>query len=153
MYSGENFVRSVLWHFRCFFRSCWGQSCTIVVCPRSFLCAWLPEIALLRACRADDFGWFGHGVHFSRFFPAFFCFFRGGSNMAGKIPTMFAVSCYFCPTFPSLFFSSFLLHFPSCFPFFLQCFLFSPQRFLVKATRLHVTPLSAMCFVRHLPHT
>ena len=77
--------------------------------------------------------------------------------------------------------STFVLHFPSCFPFFLQCFLISPfsllpsffpcfphfssnfpspppifrffQRFLVKATRLHVTPLSAMCFVRHLPHT
>ena len=27
------------------------------------------------------------------------------------------------------------------------------QRFLVKATRLHVTPLSAMCPTRHLPHT
>ena len=61
-----------------FFSQLLGQSCTIAVCPRSFLCAWLPEIALLRACRADDFGWFGHGVHFSRFFPHFF---RGGSNM------------------------------------------------------------------------
>ena len=59
--------------------------------------------------------------------------------------------------FPSslIFFPFFFPHFPSTFP--------SPpspppifsffQRFLVKATRLHVTPLSAMCFVRHLPHT
>ena len=74
LYSGENCVRSVLWHFRWFFSQLLDQSCTIAVCPRSFLCAWLPEIALLRACRADDFGWFGHGVHFSRFF-AHFCFF------------------------------------------------------------------------------
>ena len=41
----------------------------------------VPEIALPRACRADDFGWFGHGVHFLRFFPHFLFFFRGGSNM------------------------------------------------------------------------
>ena len=39
------------------------------------------EIALPRACRADDFGWFGHGVHCFAIFPAFFVFFRGGSNM------------------------------------------------------------------------
>ena len=78
--------------------------------------------------------------------------------------------------------STFLLRFTSLFSFFLQCFLSSPfslfpsffftffpqfssnfpsppltsrffQRFLVKATRLHVTPLSAMCSTRHLPHT
>ena len=41
----------------------------------------VPEIALPRACRADDFGWFGHGLHFSRFFFIFCFFFRGGSNM------------------------------------------------------------------------
>ena len=42
----------------------------------------VPEIALPRACRADDFGWFGHGVHFLRFVPHFLFFFqRRGSNM------------------------------------------------------------------------
>ena len=42
----------------------------------------VPEIALPRGCRADDFGWFGHRVHFLRFFQHFlFFFFRGGSNM------------------------------------------------------------------------
>ena len=43
----------------------------------------VPEIALPRACRADDFGWFGHGVHFFCDFSRIFCFFffRGGSNM------------------------------------------------------------------------
>ena len=64
----------------------------------------VPEIALPRACRADDFGWFGHGVHFFGIFPAFFVFFqrrfehgrfscKGGRDMAGKIPTTFATSC------------------------------------------------------------
>ena len=82
------------------------------------------------------------------------------------------------PTFPSLFFYPFL---PPFFPLFLlfstlftlfplpvsffTFFQFSRNvpspplffcvfpRFLVKATRLHVTPLPAMCPTRHLPHT
>ena len=41
----------------------------------------VPEIALPRACRGDDFGWFGHGVHFFDFSCILFFFFRGGSNM------------------------------------------------------------------------
>ena len=147
----------------------------------------VPEIALPRACRADDFGWFGHGVHFLRFF-AHFCFFqrrfehgrfscKGTGHGRQKFQRRFAVSCS-RPTalqasqpsllsFSSL--STFLLQF---FPFsqcFLHFFLFSPfsllpsfffspffpqftsnfpslpsisrffPRFLVKATRLHVT--------------
>ena len=75
----------------------------------------------------------------------------------------------------------FVLHFPSCFPFFLQFFLFSPfsllppffaffstlfqhfsftssnfqlfPAFFGQSDRLHVTPVSAMCPTRHLPHT
>ena len=137
---------------------------------------------------------------FFAIFPAFFVFFRGGSNMVAfrakvdgtwqakfprrlrhrvtglrpsglpNLPFSLVLSfppfssasppfSLFSPTFtlfslslfPSLFFH-FFPQFSSNFP--------SPpltssffQRFLVKATRLHVTPLSAMCPTRHLPHT
>ena len=106
-------------------------------------------------------------------------------DMAGKIPTTFAISCN-RPTAlwasqPSLLscslFSTFLFrfsHFPILSPIFTLFTLFalpffffsffpqfstkfpspSPtfrffQLFLAKATRLHVTPLSAMCPTRH----
>ena len=46
--SGENCVRSVSWHFRCFFWQLLGHSCTSAVCPRSFLCAWCQKLH----CRA-----------------------------------------------------------------------------------------------------
>ena len=111
---------------------------------------------------------------------------KGGREMAGIIPTVFAVSCSrFMALWisqPSLLsfslVSTFLLRFSPFFPLFLRFSLFSllfplpfsfssffPQfarifpspsptfrffsRFLVKATRLHVTPLSAMCPTKH----
>ena len=55
--------------------------------------------------------------------------------------------CDFLVRFAVLFrVPSFFSNFPSPSPLF--CFF---QRFLVKATRLHVTSLSAMCTTRHLP--
>ena len=191
--SGENCVRSVLWHFRWFFSSCWATLARALSVPSrsSVLGArnctaegYEPVCALLKCA-------------FFSIFPAFFVFSearfehgrfpcKGGREMAGKFPTTFAVSSNrpsaLWASQPSLLScslpSTFVLHFPSCFPVFPQFFLFSPfsllpfflffqfssnfsspppifsffQRFLVKATRLHVTPLSAMCFVRHLPH-
>ena len=62
--SGENCVRSVVWAFSCVFFAVVGpilhERCLSQVVP---LCL-VPEIALPRACRADDFGWFGHGCSF-----------------------------------------------------------------------------------------
>ena len=102
------------------------------------------------------------------FFFKFFCFFprrfehgrfsyKGGREMTGKIPTTFAVSCnrptalwasqpsLLCFLFPSLLLkkkvlSTFSNNFPSP-PLIFRFF----QRFLLQATRLHVTTLSAMC--------
>ena len=187
--SGENCVRSVLWHFRCFFSQLLGHSCTSAVCPRLFFCAWCQKLH----CRGLRTSVRSAQMCFFHVFPAFFVFFqrrcKGGREMAGKIPTTFAISCNrpsaLWVSQPSLLscslLSTFLLRFPSLFSFFLQIFLFSPfsffpslflfffpqfssnfpsppptsrffRRFLAKATRLHVTPLLAMCPTRHL-HT
>ena len=71
-------MRSVLWHFRWFFSQLLGHSCTSAVCPRSFPCAWLPEIALPRATNQCALC---SNVHFCDFSRNFCLFFRGGSNM------------------------------------------------------------------------
>ena len=55
-----------------------GHSCTSAVCPRSFPCAWLPEIALPRATNQCALC---SNVHFCDFSRNFCLFFRGGSNM------------------------------------------------------------------------
>ena len=98
--SGENCVRSVLWHFRWVFRSCWATLARALSVPgRSFVLGarnctaegYEPVCALLKCA-------------FFRFFPQFLSFFpkrfehgrfscKGGRYMAGKIPTTFATSC------------------------------------------------------------
>ena len=55
-----------------------GHSCTSAVCPRSFPCAWLPEIALPRATNQYALC---SNVHFCDLSRNFCLFFRGGSNM------------------------------------------------------------------------
>ena len=55
-----------------------GHSSTNAVCPRSFPCAWLPEIALPRATNQCALC---SNVHFCDFSSNFCLFFRGGSNM------------------------------------------------------------------------
>ena len=184
-------MRSVLWHFRWFFRSCWANLARALSVPgRSFVLG-------ARNCTAEGYEpvWALLKCAFFLDFPHIFCFFflrrfehgrfscKGGRDMAGKFPTTFCgIVCNRPAAQPSLlsFFYPFLFsslspfsHFSLCSHFsLLPSFFFSPffpqfssnfhspplilrvfHRFLVKATRLHVTPLSAMCFVRHLPHT
>ena len=179
--SGENCVRSSLWHFRWFFSQLLGQSCTSAVCPRSFLCAWCQKLhcrGLVVLMTLDGsvmvvfFFFFFFFFYFAIFF-AFFCFFfqrrfergrfscKGGRDMAGKIPTTFAVSCgdsqfffFFSlfspfPLLPSLF--SFFPHFSNNLSSPSPIFRFF-QRFLVKTTRLSVTP-SLTCVPREAPPT
>ena len=62
-------------------------------------------------------------------------------------PILSPIFSLFTLFFPSLFFL-FFPKFPSTFPSPSPTFRFF-QRFLAKATRLHVTPLSAMCPTRH----
>ena len=134
--SGENCVRSVLWHFRWFFRSCWATLARALSVPsRSFVLGarnctaegYEPVCALLRCA---FFRFFPHFLFFPRRFEhgRFLC--KGGREMAGKFPTTFAVSSNRPAAQPFLLScslpSSFVLHFPSCFPFFPQFFLFSP---------------------------
>ena len=75
--SGENCVRSVLWHFRWFFRSCWATLARALSVPgRSFVlgCHKLHCRGLRTSVRSALMCIF-------RFFPHVFGFFRGGSNM------------------------------------------------------------------------
>ena len=77
--SGENHVRSVLWHFLCFSQLL-GQSCTSAVCPRSFLCAWCQNLhwrGLVVVMTLDGLVMVAPSI---RVFSFFFVFFRGGSN-------------------------------------------------------------------------
>ena len=75
--SGENCVRSVLWHFQCFFRSCWATLARALSVPgRSFVlgCQKLHCRGLRTSVRSAQMCIFS-------IFPAFLSFFRGGSNM------------------------------------------------------------------------
>ena len=143
--SGENCVRSVLLHFRWFFRGCWPTLARALSVPgRSLVlgCQKLHCRGLRTSVRSAQICIFLVFLAFFWVFPKrfehgrFSC--KGGRDMAGKIPTTFAVSCS-RPTalrasqpsllsFSSL--STFLLQF---FPFsqcFLQFFIFSPFSFL-----------------------
>ena len=125
--SGENCVRSIWWHFRWFFSQLLGQSCTSAVCPRSFLCAWCQKLhcrglVVLMTLDGSVMVFF----FFCDLFRIFFFFQRrfergrfsckGGRDMAGKIPTTFAVSC--SDSHFSSFFPLFTLS-PSPFSFFI----------------------------------
>ena len=76
--SGENCVRSVLWHFRWVFRSCWATLARALSVPgRSLVlgCQKLHCRGLRTSVRSAQMCIFA-------IFPANFClFFRGGSNM------------------------------------------------------------------------
>ena len=140
--SGENCVRSVLWHFRWVFRSCWATLARALSVPgRSLVlgCQKLHCRGLRTSVRSAQMCIFA-------IFPAIFVFFseavrtwslflQGGRDMAGKIPTTFATSCNrpsaLWASQPSLLSSSllstFLLRFTSLFYFFSPIFLlFTP---------------------------
>ena len=76
--SGENCVRSVLWHFRWVFRSCWATLARALSVPSRSLvlgCQKLHCRGLRTSVRSAQMCIFA-------IFPAIFClFFRGGSNM------------------------------------------------------------------------
>ena len=75
--SGENCVRSVSWHFRWFFGSCWATLARALSVPgRSFVLG-------ARNCTAEGYEPVFALLKFVFFlvFPAFFEFFRSGSNM------------------------------------------------------------------------
>ena len=99
--SGENCVRSVLWHFRWVFRSCWATLARALSVPSRSLvlgCQKLHCRGLRTSVRSAQM------CIFCDFSHIFVCFFRGGSNMVAfrakvdgtwqaKIPTTFATSC------------------------------------------------------------
>ena len=115
-----------------------GHSCTSAVCPKSFLCAWCRKLhcrGLRTSVRSAQM------CIFFEFFPHFFVFSEagfehgrfscnGGRDMAGKIPTTFAISCNrpsaLWASQPSLLscslLSTFLLRFSSLFLFFSPIF-------------------------------
>ena len=111
-----------------------GQSCTSAVCPRSFLCAWCQKLhcrGLVVLMTLDGSVMVGF---FFAIFSAFFCFFqrrfgrgrfscKSGRDMAGKIPTTFAVSC---SDFHFFFFFSLFSPFPLLPSFFFTFFLIFP---------------------------
>ena len=143
--SGENCVRSVLWHFRWVFRSCWATLARALSVPgRSLVlgCQKLHCRGLRTSVRSAQMCIFA-------IFPAIFVFFprrfehghfscKGGRDMAGKIPTTFATSCNrpsaLWASQPSLlsssFLSTFVLQFSLFSVFFLQFFFFSPLSLL-----------------------
>ena len=138
--SGENCVRSVLWHFRCFFRSCWANFARALSVPgRSLVlgCQKLHCRGLRTSVRSALMCIFA-------VFPHFLSFFRGGSNMVtflakvdGTWQAKFQRRLRHRVTglrpsgLPNLPFSL-VLSFPPFssasppFSLFLQCFLFSP---------------------------
>ena len=133
-------MRSVLWHFRWVFRSCWATLARALSVPGHSLvlgCQKLHCRGLRTSVRSAQMCIFA-------IFPAIFVFFseavrtwslflQGGRDMAGKIPTTFATSCNrpsaLWASQPSLFscplISTFVLQFSLFSSFFLQFFFFS----------------------------
>ena len=153
--SGENCVRSVLWHFRWVFRSCWATLARALSVPgRSLVlgCQKLHCRGLRTSVRSAQMCIFAICpaifVFFSEAVRTWSLFLQGGRDMAGKIPTTFATSC----NRPSALRASqpSLLSFSSLSTFVLQFSLFS--LFFSNFSSFHPFPSSLPFSCPHFSH-